>query len=391
MFSESLKIAARKNILIISICFSPIVGGVETHLDDLVGYLTENGYKGCVITYGSAMAKTRGIYAEKRGGLGIRRIPWFNPALFHRLEQYPLLEFLYMTPPLLLYSSFFMLGHHGDIDIIHAHGLNAAFVTRALAKVFGKRTVVSIHAIYDLPKRHMLARLMRVTLSSFDVILTLAVRSKRELIKIGLDSKRIKVFTYWVDQTVFRPMNKVECKRKLGLEGKFMVLFVGRLLEIKGVKVLVEVANRLAEMAGIVFVFVGVGLLANEVKVASEHFGNVLYVGKVENKELSRYYNAADVVVVPSIYEEGFGRVIVEALSCGVPVVASNKGGIPEALGPCVGILIEPAVDEIQLTIERLYEHPEELANLRRSCRVYAEKRFSENNARTIEESYYAA
>jgi glycosyltransferase involved in cell wall biosynthesis len=134
--------------------------------------------------------------------------------------------------------------------------------------------------------------------------------------------------------------------------------------------------------------FVGEGPLSNEVRKASSNLGNVFYVGKVENKKLSKYYNAADVVVVPSIYEEGFGRVILEALSCGTPVIASNRGGVPEALDQSVGILIEPKVDEIQRTIENLYEHPEQLANLRRNCRAYAEKRFSENNAKAIENAY---
>lgn len=378
-----------KTILIISISFSPIVGGVETHLDDLCDYLTKNGYRVRVITYGPAMAKTKVARGEKRGKLIIHRIPWFDPVLFHRLERYPLLEFLYMTPLLLLYSLFFMLACRGNIDVVHAHGLNAAFVAKALVKMFRKRSVVSIHAIYNLPEKPTLARLMRVTLSSFDVVLALAVRSKMELIRIGLDSSKIRVFTYWIDQKVFRPLNKAECKKILALEDKFVVLFVGRLIEIKGVRLLIEVAKRLSRMENIFFVFVGDGPLANELESVSKTLNNVSYEGRIKNRDLYVYYNAADVIVMPSLYEEGFGRVILEALSCATPVIASNRGGILEALDSSVGVFIEPTVYNIERNILYFYNNPSELLKLTMNCRKYAEKHFSERNAKRIEDSYY--
>jgi glycosyltransferase involved in cell wall biosynthesis len=375
-------------VLIITPFFSPNIGGVETHLDDLCGYLRKRGHKVFVITYQPLTTRVKAPRFESRQNLEVRRIEWLSYNLFLKLEPYPLLEFIYLTPMLFVYSLLFLFRFRNYVDVIHAHGLNAAFVTKVLAGPFGKKAVVSIHAIYNLPERPMLARLMKISLSSFDTILTLANRSKTELLKIGLDNARVKVFTQWVDQRVFRPINKVKCKKELGLESDFVVLFVGRLLEIKGVKVLLEVARRFADVKSMLFVFVGDGPLSNEVAVASGNLENVLYIGKVEIKELISYYNAADVVIVPSIYEEGFGRVILEALSCGTPVIASNRGGIPEALDSSVGMLIEPRVDEIRRAIESLYANPEKLAAFQRNCRAYAENRFSENNAKEIENTY---
>ena len=86
---------------------------------------------------------------------------------------------------------------------------------------------------------------------------------------------------------------------------------------------------------------------------------------------------------------KGFGRVILEALSCGTPVIASNRGGIPEALDKSVGTLIEPDVNKIVQTIESPYEHPKKLVDLRRNCRIYAIKRFSEDNAKIMEDAYW--
>lgn len=369
--------------------FSPNVGGVETHLDDLCEYLRKRGHIIFVITYQPLTTKVKAPKFERRQNLEIRRIEWFGYNLFHKLEPYPLLEFIYLTPMLLGYSLFFFIRYRNEVDVIHAHGLNAAFVAKVLAGLFRKRAIVSIHAIYDLPTKPMLARLMRVSLFSFNMILTLAVRSKMELIRIGLDSERIRVFTYWVDQDVFRQMNKVECKKEFGLGGKFVILFVGRFLKIKGVKVLIKVARRFAAVKDVLFMFVGDGPLADEVKVASNDFTNIIYVGKIENKQLSAYYNVADVVVIPSLYEEGFGRVILEALSCGTPVIASKRGGIPEALDPSVGVLIEPKVQVIETKLKYFHGHLNELLKLAKMCRKYAEEHFSEQNANIIEQNYY--
>lgn len=375
-------------LLMISPFFSPNIGGVETHLDDLCEYLQKKGHQVFMITYQPLTTKIKAPRFESRKKLEIRRVEWLGYNLFHKLEPYPFMEFIYLTPILLLHSCLFLIRHRTDVDVIHAHGLNAAFVTKVLASLFGKKAVVSIHAIYNLSERPLLARLMKISLSSFSTVLTLATKSKMELLQIGLDENRVMVLTQWVDQRVFRPISKTECKKERGLDSKFVVLFVGRLLEIKGVKILLEVARRLADVKELLFVFVGDGPLSNEVRVASGNLMNVLYIGKVKIKELVSYYNAADLVIVPSIYEEGFGRVILEALSCGTPVIASNRGGIPEALDSSVGMLIEPKVDEIRRAIESLYKHPETLATLRRACRLYAENNFSENNAKEIENTY---
>ena len=372
----------------ISPFFSPNIGGVETHLDDLCDYLRKRDHMVFVITYQPLTTNVKAPKFERGQNLEIRRIGWFGYNLFHKLEPYPLLEFVYLAPMLFGYSLFFFFRYRNEVDVIHAHGLNAAFAAKVLAWLFRKRTVASIHAIYDLPKRPMLARLMRVTLFSFDVVLTLAIKSKIELMGIGLDSRRIRVFTYWVDQNVFRPMNKEECKKELAFEDKFVVLFVGRLLGIKGVKVLIEVARRFAGLKDVLFMFVGDGPLADEVRTASDGSGNIIYVGKIENRQLSVYYNVADVVVVPSLYEEGFGRVVLEAISCGTPAIASNRGGIPEALDPSVGVLIEPTVYDIERTVKYFYGNSSELLKLAVNCREYAEERFSQKNGRIIEESY---
>jgi len=378
----------KHGVLILSPFYEPNVGGVETHLKDLTNYLQRVGrYRVYVLTYQSLTTKSKGASFEKDGDVEIRRIPWIGGNLFHKLEPYPVLEFLYITPWLFFNTLFFMFKHRCHINTIHAQGFNAAFIGRFMSIVFETKLVISIHAIYSLKSSSVLAKSIRWILEKANRVLTLSARSKEELVKIGLPPDSVEVYTYWVDQEVFKPMNRLEAKKKVGWEDKFVVLFVGRFIEIKGMDILLEAAKSINKE--IYFAFIGDGPLSVYIKEASERFSNVMFIGKVNNHSLPLYYNAAHMVCVPSQYEEGFGRVIPEALSCGTPVLASNKGGIPEALDETVGICVDPTADNLRQIIETLCQTSEKLQQMQSQCREYALASFSEKNAELIVGSYY--
>ncbi|RLI71487.1 hypothetical protein DRO97_09825, partial [Archaeoglobales archaeon] len=236
---------SKKTILILSPFFRPNIGGVETHLDDLCEYLRRRGHKVFVITYQPLTTKAKGQKLERKENLEIRRIRWFGYNWFHKLEPYPIFEWLYLFPGLFVYTFLFFLKYRNKIDVIHAHGLISALITKILAKVFNKRSVVTIHAVYGFKGGSIFSKFIKWILSSFDVIFALSIQSEKELIRIGLKNDKIKVFTHWVDQFVFKPLNKEECKKKIRWENKFIVLLVGRLIEIKGIYLLIEAAKKL--------------------------------------------------------------------------------------------------------------------------------------------------
>ncbi|VVB86555.1 D-inositol-3-phosphate glycosyltransferase [uncultured archaeon] len=376
----------KEKLLIISPFFRPNIGGVETHLHDLCEYLRIHGYMVYVLTYQPITTKAMGAAVEKKDNLEIRRFSWFGFNLFHKLERYPYLEFLYLTPWLLLRSFFFMLQNPGKVDVIHSHGFNASFIANILSRVFKKRFIVSTHAIYGINMHSLNAVLMKWTLNSADKILTLSKKSKKELIKFGLLESKINVYTYWVNHQIFKPMNKIEAKKKVGWYGKFIVLFVGRFIKIKGASILLDVAGQTQNE--IHFAFIGDGPMSGNIRKSSEKMPNVIFVGKVENNELPLYYNASDVFIIPSLYDEGFGRVILEALSCGVPVIGADKGGIPEAIDRSVSILIEPTLENLKSAIEELYNDKRKYEMLAGNCRDYAITHFSDCNAKIIVDSY---
>jgi len=377
--------------MILTHFFRPNVGGVETHLDDLVNYLVGTGYDVNVLTYQPLVTNARAPVFERKENLTIWRAPWPGWGLFNVLEPHPVLQFLYLTPGLLMWSFVFMVLNSRSIHVIHAHGLVPAFIGRLLKAIWHKRLVVSIHAVYgwlyDLKQNSLGGRVIRDILFGADAILALAERSREELISLGIPADKISVFTYWVDQRVFCPRSHQESRARLGWNDDFVVLFAGRLIPVKGIETLVDVAKMLPQMR---FVFVGDGPLREFLIQAAEKQGNIFFAGRLANSELPVYYSAADILCVPSQYEEGFGRVILEALSCGCPVVGAKKGGIPETMDDSVGILVEPTAAQLVDALEHLWRQPHMLEKLRRNCRPYAERRFGLHNAQIIEKSYHA-
>ena len=364
--------------------FSPNVGGVETHLDDLVAELANNNVASVVLTYQPIMLKVNALSYEKRGELvEIIRYNWFRK-IFYIVEPYPLLDFLYLTPYLFVRAFFYLLANRKTITIIHAHGFNAAFIAKFLKLIFRLPVVISTHATYDLTPESSLAKKIKWVLQSANKILTLSEASKHELQKIGLAEDTINVYRYWVDQTVFTMQDKVVCKSKVGFsEAKLSVLFVGRLITKKGVMELIAAAKIIAAAKNDVnFYIAGTGFLDDYVSQQANEVENIHYLGKVNNAELASYYNAADIFIIPSTHEEGFGRVILEALACGTPVLGSNRGGIKEAMTDEVGKLIAVTPENI---IEGIYSIKESIKVVgeelyRKKCRLYAEHNYSSKN-----------
>ena len=164
----------QKGVLILTPFFSPNIGGVETHLDNLVSNLDEKGYRIFVQTY--SPLTTENTSWKKNELLGnniqINRYRWFGKNLFHTLERYPILDFLYLTPYLFIRSLLFMITNSKKIDVIHAQGLNAGAIGVILKAIFKKRLIISLHAVYPNIGNHgLIAFFTRIILNSAHVTL----------------------------------------------------------------------------------------------------------------------------------------------------------------------------------------------------------------------------
>jgi len=383
----------KSGVLILSPFFSPNIGGVETHLDDLSRYLSEKkGQKVYVLTYTPLTTEVKAKLFEKRGpNLTIIRIPWIGKNLFHKFETHPTVQFLYLTPVLGIATLIFMLIKGGDIRTIHAHGFTAALITNVLSRMFkGKALIVSMHAIYRFPERTILAAICRQILMPFSKIFCLAQRSIDDLAATGMNRRRLSTYTQWVNQSLFKPRNKADCRKTIGVKNTFTVLYPpSRLIEKKGAGVLLEAAKKCPR--DIQFVFVGSGPMEERIRKEVAKNKNIIFAGRKNQEEAAYFYGAADVVVVPSQYDEGFARVVLETLSSGRPIIASNLGCLPEMVDESVGFLINPTAKEITEKINFLFKNKKELEKLTMNTRPFALKRYSEKNAEKIVRSYLHA
>lgn len=383
-----------KRVLMICPFVRPNIGGVEAHIDKLLNYLSNKDVFVYLLTYQPLITKVQGYPIERGPNFVIYRFKWFGRGLFNKIESSFPLTFLYLVPYLLLRSIIFYLKNYKKIDVIHAHGFAAAFIAKVLARLKGCRTVVSTHAIYNLKARKKLSKLVKILLYSFDIILAVGNASKIELINIGLDKNKIKTHDNWININEYNQYDKKIARKFCNLpESGFFVLFVGRLIEKKGINLLVEVAQRVSE--DIFFIVIGSdGTELRLVERAANELKNLVHIKlpysfKAEDNPLIYYYNAADIFIVPSLYSEGFASVILEGISCGTPIIASNMGCIPQIINESVGLLIDPTVENFKNAIEYYYTNKNDLELKAENCRNYAIKNFSDKNAEVILNSYY--
>ena len=368
-------------VLQLTVHYHPNVGGVETHLSDLVNGLVSKNIPTVVLAYRPLVTKTPWNLIENKSKLRIFRIPWF-PGLFYKFVKSPLLEFLYLFPGLFFVTPFIVLIENPDV--IHAHGIVAGFIGVFWGNAFGKRVVISTHSLYQFPIGGLYRSFVRTIFKRTDKVLTLSNQSKKEVIDLGIDNEKVETFTYWIDLDNFRPVKNA--KRKVGWNGKLVVLFVGRLVPEKGIPELLEAAKTWNK--NITLAIAGSGPMEEEIRNSKLVISNLEYLGNLDQSDLPKYYSAADLVIVPSTHEEGFGRVILESLACGTPVVGSKRGAIPEAIDSTVGSLININSISIKKEIESLSINTKKRSILSHNARKYAEKRYSVKNIDNIIVSY---
>ena len=377
------------NVLLITPFFLPNIGGAETYAFELVEYLRTHSCLVNVLTYQPITTpKVRGEKIEVRDNLVIHRFKWVGFNLFGKLEKYPFIVFLYLTPYLFIRSFWWMLFNSKKVDVIDGQGFNSACIAAVLKKIFKKKAVVSVMSLYDFKSGSILARLVGVVASQMDHIIVESDKSKEEIISIGISSDKITPYIEWLNLGVFKPYNKIEMKNKLGLPAQFTVLFVGRAIAIKGIDLILESAKKL-QNAAINFLFISnAGPLVNELADAASRLPNVMFIPGVPYDKLPEYESAADVADVPSRYSENSAITVLTAISCGTPVIASRVGAIPNLITEEVGVLVEPNAESFSSAILDLFGDKVRYGRMQNNCEDYARRHFSVDNAVTIYNVY---
>lgn len=358
----------------------PDVGGVETHVLDLIAALKDHpDYRTWIVAYKPIVTNIKTyLSVEVQGNVTIRRFWWLGGNLFRKLEFSPPLVFLYIVPYFMLRLFFYMLPRVNRIDVIHAHGINMAVVGLVFAKLFGKRVVFQSHALYSFKQGSLFAKVASFVLKRMDAVIALCEKSRQEMIGLGVDPKKTSLYWHWVDLKRFSPVGKKD-------QPNFTAFFAGRLMEIKGENVVIELARRFPLVH---FIIAGCGPNEQAVREAASKMKNLEFLGLIDNSKINEYYRDADVVLLPSQYPEGVPRVICEAIACGTPMLASDMGGISHALDNTVGVLCDTSVESFASALQRMISDPAWYQALKANTRPYAERQFSSANAEMIFSKY---
>lgn len=185
------------------------------------------------------------------------------------------------------------------------------------------------------------------TLRGADGVLAVSRAMRRAAIAgFGVDPDRIRTIVNGIDTAVFHPRDRGAARARLGVAADTrLVVYVGRLVESKGLGELVEAfaALRGREPAARL-ALVGDGVMRERLAglVAAAGLDDCVRVtGGMDHAGVADWIAAADVLTLPS-WSEGYPNVLVEALACGCPVVSTDVGGAGEIVGPDSGILVPP-------------------------------------------------
>jgi glycosyltransferase involved in cell wall biosynthesis len=154
-----------------------------------------------------------------------------------------------------------------------------------------------------------------------------------------------------VNTELFKPRNpdlKLKCQLKL-TNNENIVISVCRLVGWKGIQYGIKAVAKLIEKShSITYLIVGDGEYKKDLEILAKNLhlsDQVMFIGNIRNTELPRYYSIADIAIFPSIANETFGISIAEAMACGMPVISTNVGGIPEVVHKGSGFLVPPKDD----------------------------------------------
>jgi glycosyltransferase involved in cell wall biosynthesis len=215
-------------------------------------------------------------------------------------------------------------------------------------KRYNKPLVVTLHGedITKYSKMLFLKSLSKFILKRCDKIICVSKSLKNEIYKTNLSKKDIEIIPSGYNIERFRPLDTKKCRKILDLpENKTIILFVGHLIERKGIMYLIKALKILSEKnKEFLCYIVGRGVLEKSLKLMTSQLqlkNKVIFAGQKNPDEIPIWMNACDVLVLPSL-NEGLPNVLSEAMACGKPVVATNVAGTPELVTKDVGLLVKP-------------------------------------------------
>lgn len=236
-------------------------------------------------------------------------------------------------------------------DIIYAHFI---FPSAIVANKLGKKYKIPVFFAYGENGVQNTQNCLGIDktkkmLEGINGVISVSEENKKRLIENKIvSSDLIEVFPNAVDNNIFFKKDKLKMRKKLGYSKKdFIIIFVGRFIDVKGVNRLSEALTNINN-DNIKAIFIGNGPI-------KPNYKKTIFAGPVDHKNIVDYLSASDLFVLPTI-SEGCCNAIIEAIFCGLPVISSNEPFNDEILDENCSIRIDTKkVNEIEKAINIIY------------------------------------
>lgn len=372
-------------ILIISYDFYPNIGGVAQHVLNLAKFLNIKNNEVYVFTIRNNFKKK---FFEKIDNIKVFR--FFTPDV-SKLRG---LFFLIQAAPFGCLLSLIK-----KIDIIHTHTVIPDSLVGLF--IFSKKKIFTNHSsqfleLYEEKNKNFIKKIYKLIIKKYDFIIAPSEELKEKSIDFFyFERSRVFFIPNGVDIERFRPVSLEEKKIKKAkifnlwnLEQRKYLIFCPRRLEPKnGVEFFVKAVKLLSEKEKNFWGFIS----GNEyVKTYSNFIKNLIkelklenyifFTGPIPNELIVDYYQASDIVILPSL-KEAVSISGLEALSCGVPIIGTNVGGIPFIVkNGITGILVQPQNEmEIYKALIKLINNEQLRITMGINGRKFIEDNFSWN------------
>ncbi|HKD36042.1 MAG TPA: glycosyltransferase family 4 protein, partial [Pirellulales bacterium] len=283
-----------------------------------------------------------------------------------------------LAAPMLLYHAALpairSLQRDEDFDLIDAHyfypdGIAATMLGRTLGKpvvITARGTDVNLIPQFKWPRRMIQKAAGRAA-----HLIAVSQAIKEAIVALDVPAEKVTVLRNGVDLVNFRPLDPKACRAKLDLSGKIL-LSVGLLIERKGHELIIDAMRTLPDFT---LLIAGEGPDRPELTRQIAELGlqtRVRLLGAICHDRLSEFYSAADALVLASS-REGWPNVLLEAMACGTPVVASNIWGNPEVVAkPEAGRLMpERSASGVAAGVKEVFANLPDRAATRRYAEMF--------------------
>lgn len=306
----------------------PSIGGAEMQARSVIKKLAEKGYVINVVSLGIDKTQPTNDYID---GIPVHRI------------KYPHVKII--APLVMLTKSAIAILKYRKADVIHIHITGyIAFLVGLLTWFIKSKTFTKVSGAYefdggllDLKNRmKLLKRFYNYFIKKVDYVQCISEETNRNMLQLGYKADQLLNIPNGVDVEKFHP------KSKLSRE-TLNVVYIGRLRQYKGIEYLLEAWSIVSQSISGKLILVGGGEYGQQLKKICRDKNIVEcveFVGYVDN--VLPYYELADIYVQPSL-NEGLPNSVLEAMSCGLPIVATKVSGNEDIVTHEVnGYLVEP-------------------------------------------------